>query len=218
MKSKRLIMMFSLAFLLAVTFSAVAHADQWDRATKLTFSAPVEVPGKTLPAGTYWFTLYDSPANRNIVQIWDADRMNLVTTILALPNYRMQPTSETVVRFAERPIGHPEAIHSWFYPGANYGIEFVYPKSTATLLAQATHRPVLAMPDASAAQPAPGIKNAPVTGIKPSGETVEVAEVVSVDEVSILPQTASPLPLYAAFGFVVLAIGSGLRLATKKAL
>jgi len=28
----------------------------------------------------------------------------------------------------ERQAGSPEAVKSWFYPGENYGFEFVYPK------------------------------------------------------------------------------------------
>ena len=34
-----------------------ANADQWDKKTTVTFNAPVEVPGKVLPAGTYVFKL-----------------------------------------------------------------------------------------------------------------------------------------------------------------
>ncbi len=45
-------------------------ADEWDNATKMTFSEPVEVPGQVLESGTYWFTLADSESDRNIVQIW----------------------------------------------------------------------------------------------------------------------------------------------------
>jgi len=36
----------------------------------VTFSGPVEIPGKALPAGTYVFKLLDSQGNRNIVQVF----------------------------------------------------------------------------------------------------------------------------------------------------
>ena len=40
----------------------------------------------------YWFKLADSPSDSNIVEIWNADRTHLIRTILAIPDYRMQPT------------------------------------------------------------------------------------------------------------------------------
>jgi hypothetical protein len=61
----------------------VAHADEWDQASKLTFSQSVQIPGRVLPAGTYWFILADSIADRNIVQIFNSDRSMLYATILA---------------------------------------------------------------------------------------------------------------------------------------
>lgn len=139
------------AFLLALLFSLAAphnvFADEWNKATKLTFNEPVEVPGMVLDAGTYWFTLADGDSERNVVQIWNADRTQLVTTILAIPDYRPQPSDNTVINFEERSSGSPEAIHAWFYPGDNDGQEFVYPKTRATQLAKQANRPVLSMPD-----------------------------------------------------------------------
>jgi sortase A len=34
--------------------------------------------------------------------------------------------------FRERAAGEPAALRAWFYPGKNWGEEFVYPKSTNT--------------------------------------------------------------------------------------
>src|SRR5712671_7615342 len=78
--------------LLGVVLAPKAPADVADRKTIVTFSAPVEVPGKALPAGTYVFKLLDSTSNRNIVQIYDKDEKQLLATILAIPDYRMQPS------------------------------------------------------------------------------------------------------------------------------
>jgi hypothetical protein len=103
-----------------------ARADEWNKETILTFSAPVEVPGRVLPAGKYVFKLADSDSDRNIVQIFNADQTRLITTILGIPDYRMEPTGKTHVTFEERSAGAPEAIHSWFYPGDNAGVDFIY--------------------------------------------------------------------------------------------
>jgi LPXTG-motif cell wall-anchored protein len=201
-----------LALLFALAAPSSIFADEWNKATRLTFNDPVEVPGTVLPAGTYWFTLADSQSDRNIVQIWSADRTHLVTTILAIPDYRQQTPDKTIINFDERPSGSPEAIHAWFYPGDNYGQEFVYPKTRATQLARQANRPVLTMPD----QPPSEIKIVPVSAVAPSGEEVALAEVVATNPPlpqeappSSLPQTGSDVPLLALLGALALT-GAGL--------
>lgn len=202
-------------------------ADQSDRATKLTFSEPVEVPGQVLPAGTYWFTLADSEGDRNIVQIWNADRTRRVTTVLAIPDYRMQPRGRTVIHFEERPSNQPEAILSWFYPGDNFGQEFVYPKTRATQLAKQTSRPVLSMPNEQAVSTSQSaqapLKAVPVKAVTPSGEEIEVTDVVAYQTVipqeaatNSLPKTASSLPLVGLLGLFSLLTGLACRLAAQK--
>ena len=220
--SKCFIVTFCLVLLCALSAPSTLMADEWDKATKLTFSEPVEVPGQVLPAGTYWFTIADSPADRNIVQIWNADRTRLVTTILAIPDYRLQPKGRTVIHFEERPSDQPEAIHSWFYPGDNFGQEFVYPKTRATQLAKQTSRPVLSMPNEQASSTAQ-VKQVPVKAVTPSGEEIEIAEVVAFQPVTPqeatsnpLPKTASSLPLWGLLGLLSLVAGFTLRLATRK--
>jgi hypothetical protein len=105
-------------------------ADEWEQATKLTISGSVEVPGQVLPAGTYWFKLAGNESERNIIPMWNVDRTHLVTTILAIPDYRQNTPEKTIVNFEDRPSGQPEAIRSWFYSGNNFGEEFVYAKKT----------------------------------------------------------------------------------------
>jgi hypothetical protein len=218
-KNKLLVITFCLAVLSVIGAPTSMFADDWNQATKLTFSEPVEVPGVVLPAGTYWFQLADNDSERNIVQIWNADRTQLVTTILAIPDYRMQPSGKTVVNFEERAADSPEAIQAWFYPGNNYGEQFVYPKARATQLAQQNNQPVLAMRDE---QPPEQLKQAPLTAVSPSGEEIEMTEVVASEQVtpepaqaSALPQTASPIPLMALLGALILASGVGLRVARQ---
>jgi LPXTG-motif cell wall-anchored protein len=222
-RNKSFVFIFCLALLFAVAMPSAMMADEWDKATKLTFSEPVEVPGLVLAAGTYWFTLADSDSDRNIVQVWDADRTHLVTSILAIPDYRLQPTGKTVIHFEERPSDSPEAIHSWYYPGANYGEEFVYPKTRAAQFAKQTSRPVLSMPDEPPADTTQ-IKQAPVIAINPSGEEIEITEIVATQPLvvpveapaSSLPKTGSSLPLLEAAGLLALAAAVVLRVAAQK--
>ena len=116
----------------------------------MTFSQPIEIPGQILPAGTYTFKLLDSQSDRHIVQIWDADGSHLITTVLAINNVRLKPTGKTVVKFAERSGDNPEALKAWFYPGDNFGQEFVYPRQRATQLATESNNSVPAISDESA--------------------------------------------------------------------
>jgi len=124
------------ALVLAVMVMPSAHADEWNKQTYLTFSGPVQVPGASLPAGTYMFKLADLQGNRHVVQVFDKDGTKLYTTILAIPDQRLEPTDKPVVMFSETPAGTPAAIKAWFYPGDTIGDEFVYPKRRAVELAK----------------------------------------------------------------------------------
>jgi len=142
--------LMGMAFL-GAAFSPSAKADEHDKTTTITFSAPVEIPPvyitgmRVLPAGTYVFKLVESSSDRHIVQIFNKDQSQIYATILAIPNYRLKATDKTVMTFNEGVRGKPEAIRAWFYPGANWGEEFVYPKAKAVELAQVTNTPVLAV-------------------------------------------------------------------------
>jgi hypothetical protein len=132
------------ALLLGATFAASQGLDT-NRTTIVTFSAPVALPGITLPAGSYMFRLADSQTNRNIVQVFDKDRSKIYATILAIPAQRMKPADETVITFKEAPANAAPAIQYWYYPGETTGQEFAYPKKQAMEIASAAHTGVLAV-------------------------------------------------------------------------
>jgi hypothetical protein len=198
-----------------------ATADEWNNRTTVTFSQPVEVPGvgvHLLPAGTYLFKLMDSLSDRNIVQIFSEDGTHVYTTILAIPNYRLRATDKTVMTFRERAEGQPEALRAWFYPGANWGQEFVYPKARAVELAKITQAPVLATPADLSDAPVEVLKTAPVEAVAPTGETVELAKVVEPPPAAVksLPKTASWLPTLGLIGLLSLGTGFGLWIFFKR--
>ena len=132
------------AVMLSATLAS-AQAPDTNRTTIVTFSAPVSLPGVTLPAGSYLFKLADSQANRNIVQVFDKDRSKIFATILAIPAQRNQPADETVITFRESPANAAPAIQYWYYPGETMGQEFAYPKKQAMEIANATHKSVLSV-------------------------------------------------------------------------
>jgi hypothetical protein len=225
--SRALVCAFSIT-VLCTMFSSTASAQNWNKRTSVTFSAPVEIPGvgaQVLPAGTYVFRLLDSQSDRHIVQIFNKDESHLYATILAIPNYRLRATDKRVMTFAERAAGDPQAIRAWFYPGDNSGQEFAYPKKRAVELAKVAKVPVLYIPDEAAPNivapvktateaPVIALKEVPLKAVKPTGEDVAIAEVIvppPVQTVASLPKTASDLPLLALMGLLCLSVGISLR-------
>jgi hypothetical protein len=213
-----------------------AKADERNQKTIFTFSGPVEIPGQVLPGGSYVFKLHDSPSNRHIVQVFNEEENHVFGTFLAIPDYRMHPTSEPLINFHERAEGAPPAIKAWFYPGRNYGHELVYPRNKAVALAAANHTPVPSMPTelaADAAKPdvaldAPEVAElteAPLTAAKPTGEEIPLSDaflmtlpaVPAASELpDALPDTASPLPIMALSGVLLMGAGLAIRLAAPK--
>jgi len=219
-------------------------ADDWNRKTEITFSGPVEIPGVhlvgwgVLPAGTYVFKILDSQSDRHIVQIFSKDELTVYATILAIPNFRLKATDKTVMTFRERPAGQPEALRAWFYPGRNWGEEFVYPKAKAIEIAKATNTPVLfaavdipvevAEPIKSVDEPVVvQLRQAPIMAIKPTGEEVQLAVVVTPPPAEVativaaapeaeLPKTASPYPLIGLFGLLALSAALAINVVARR--
>jgi hypothetical protein len=130
--------------LTSIIILPAAHATERDQASKLTFSRSVQIPGRVLPAGTYWFVLADNTANRNIIHIFNSDRSKLYATIQTITAERLETTNRTAITFAERELMPTNAIVTWFYPGSNSGHEFVYSRSERQELAGAKQQTVVA--------------------------------------------------------------------------
>jgi hypothetical protein len=227
-----------LAFAGLALLAPGAKADEWDQRTIVTFSGPVEIPGRVLPAGTYVFKLVDSQGDRNIVQVFNKEENHVYGTFIAIPDYKLKPRGKTIISFEERAAGAPEAVKAWFYPGDNYGHEFVYPKAKAVELAQANNQPVPSMPNELAAHtPKPvaapkepnvaALKKAPLKAQKPTQEEVEIAEVfmpppqtpkpaASPALPKQLPKTGSPLPLIGLLGLLSVSTALGVRMAVER--
>jgi len=147
----------------------------------------------------------------------------------------LKATNKTVITFSERPAGEPEALKGWFYPGREWGDQFVYERSKAIQLATETNEVVLSTPSVLVAAPVETLNTATVEAVNPSGETVETAVVVEAPpaepvavvpapalvaevqapvpeptHVASLPKTASNLPLIGLAGLLML--GGGLVL------
>jgi hypothetical protein len=180
------ILLAGLAFMAGMIPSATA--DEWDQKTTFTFSAPVELPGQVLPAGTYVFKVADSQSDRDVVQVFSKDEKQLLGTFLSIPDQRLRPAGKPIITFEQNEAGSPEAVKAWFYPGEDYGHGFVYPKPKAGALAKANNTPVPSMPAELApntTKPAATAKEPHVIAMsearlkaqKPTEEEAEIAEV-----------------------------------------
>jgi hypothetical protein len=212
-----------------------AVADTWNKKTILTVNEPIQVPGKVLQPGKYVMKLMDSPSNRHIVQIYNDREDELQTTILAIPNYRLQPTGTTEFQWWETPAGQPKAMRAWFYPGDNFGQEFAYPKTMSVEIAKTNNT---AVPTTSSTTQE-DLASSRVTTVDQSGKEAELGEQYkqqtaeapapapapvetaqntpppapepTVVSERTLPRTASAFPMIAMAGFLALGASIALR-------
>jgi LPXTG-motif cell wall-anchored protein len=213
-----------------------ARADEWDKKTILTVAEPIQLPGAMLQPGKYVMKLMDSQSDRHIVQVFNEDQSHLFTTILAIPNYRLEPTGKTQFQWWETPAGQPRALRAWFYPGDNFGQEFAYPKNMSVQIASANQQSVPTVTEnkltevdksgtegalgeehqkpAEVAQNTPPPPPAAAPEPAPAPAPADTGTRARTEE---LPKTGSAFPLIALGGFLALATGVLLRLANRAA-
>ena len=237
----RIIALSTLATL-TLGISGVAQAQPADYRTYFTFSAPVTLPGVTLPAGRYLFRLADPDGSRKVISVLSADGKTPLAMLHTIPNRLLEAPRDAEIRFMETPANMPPAVKTWWYPGKSIGYEFIYPRQQALQLAKVNSEPVLTtvtetkdfekadlsrisgsgVPATVAVDDNP----APVaaTGRVQQGEVatgggrVTPAQDPRADERArtttrtALPQTASALPTVALFGAVAMLAGLVLSL------
>jgi hypothetical protein len=214
-----------------------ANAQRFDRGTKITINQPFDIPGVVaLPAGTYVIRLMDTAGTRSVVQILNADETRSYAIVLGIPDYRLKATEKTEISFYEAPPGEPLPLRAWFYPGYNYGVEFVYPRKKAVEIARISGEHVIAAPWEAEYLPEPEeLETEPLLAIEPSGEEAELeavhpetapepvteptpAELVLTPQAEApeLPRTATPLPLVALTGMLAAGAAGILRIVRKR--
>jgi hypothetical protein len=205
------------ALLVAMTPApAGAIGITYDKLAYLTFSAPVQVPGVTLNAGTYRFRLANPDTSRNVLQVLSHDGMTVYAMFHTIPDGRSSLTEDPVVTFRETPEGVPPAVRTLFYGGEYNGYEFVYPKGGPIMIAE--EEEVLQPEITYTANPEPPAFE---PYVEPEPEPLAEPEVAQAPEPVAppveLPKTASPLPLVAAGGFTSLLAGLALGLLRRRA-
>jgi hypothetical protein len=196
------IRLFAVAVTCAATMSVLSptmSAGLWDKRTIVTFSGAVEVPGTILQPGRYIMKLVDSPSDRHIVQFSNERENHVFATVLAIPAWRENPSDKSVFTFYEAPVGQPQAMKTWYYPGDNFGQEFVYPKERLALLLAGVNRVDSSNTLARQAEPAETKVEEPARTEALSSPAIPEEKSSDNDQVTIAQNTApeiqNPPPL-----------------------
>jgi hypothetical protein len=150
-----------------------------DSRTEFTFTRAVEMPGVTLPPGTYVFRFADVPSGRQVMQVMTKDANKPMGLFLTIQAQRPEASKEAEVRFMETPSGTPAAIKTWWYPEMRTGREFIYPKSQARRLAQATNQTVLTTRDENVSNDQ--MRSADLGYVSPTGQETALTDEQLVD-------------------------------------
>jgi hypothetical protein len=209
--------------LAVVMTPAPASGVTYDKLAYLTFSAPVQIPGATLNAGTYRFHLANPHDNRNVLQVLSKDGSIVYGMFLTITDSRTSVTAGPTVTFRETPAGVPPAVRTLFYGGEYRGYQFVYPKGGPMMVrefptqGEIAYTPLPAVP-VGEPEVEPVVEPESVIAEPISDAVLERAPEPLPEPAPVeLPRTASPLPLMAAGGLISLVAGLGLGLLRRRA-
>ena len=207
MKLKLLATALALAVLAVLAGRVTAQEPNTLERTFMTFSAPVEMPGVTLEAGTYVFKLADT-GSRNVVEVWDKDSKHMIGHWTFVQSERPRVTEETVVMFKETREGATPAVQFWYFPGEKIGKEFLYPKDQAERIAARTGAKVRtdesadagsAVAESAAVSPAPAdVAAEPAPAPAAVAEVETPAPAPAVAEVETPAAAPAPAPAVVA--------------------
>ena len=124
-------------------WASTAQAQPADKRTFFTFSAPIALPGATLPAGRYIFRIVDTTSSRKVIQVLSDDGKKPFVMANTIPDQRRDAPKDATVAFYETPRGTPAALKTWWYPGETTGYQFIYPRAQAKEIAHNTGKAVL---------------------------------------------------------------------------
>jgi hypothetical protein len=220
-KTRTILAMIAVAAGIAMFAPAAIAQDNFNRKTVITFSKPFEVPGMVLPAGTYTFQLADTLVDRHIVSISSADGKQQIAMAMGIAVNRVDTTTKTVITFNEVAPGAPETIRTWFYPGRNAGVEFVYPKQRALELAAISK---VIVPAIAVDAPQADLKTVPIVAVTPELREVPVTAIAEIaprleqtQASARLPKTADSLYLVTFGGLLAFCAATALLVIRKSA-
>src|SRR5688500_1391103 len=170
---------------------ARAQGQPLDARTEFTFNQPVELPGVTLPPGTYIFRFVDGTTGRKVMQVQAKDASSKTYGMFMTINaQRPRASDDAELRFLETPAGQPAAVKTWWYPGNTIGREFIYPKSQALRLAKATNATVLTTQAENVSNEQ--MQTADLTYVSPTGQDTPLTDEQLVAAAANTPPVGVP--------------------------
>jgi hypothetical protein len=107
--------------------SAASAMFETRRTTYFTFSRSVQLPGVTLPAGTYVFEVANAGSSSNVVVVRSRDRSTLHAFTMTNVVYRPESRGrDATITFGETSAGNPPPVKAWYPQSETMGREFIY--------------------------------------------------------------------------------------------
>jgi hypothetical protein len=194
----------------------------------IKLTEPLDVGGTILPPGDYNIIVVSGRIDRNMLQVWNAEGTELLTTLLSVP-HREGPSGVQVPenRYIYYPASDdsPRALRTWFASNTpnSGGHDIVYSKARAMELAARVEEPVVAIPDevqVAELETVPLVVVTPEKKVVPyKPPTIEEPPAKLAQKAPpqrLLPQTASNVPLIAGLGFLSLVGALGLGVLARR--
>ena len=229
-----------LAFLilcLGVSALALAQGGAVQRDTKLAVSEPTQVGTILLDPGSYTLRVHDFKGGKvqvTIVRDSDQKTMGTATAIRARRNLDTNQQADNQTQFTYTTYdGHP-AVSTWYYPGDEWGEQFIYGGNASEMTMRQTSAPA-----ASTSTMAESTPPAPAPAVEERHEKTKTAEAASAPapapapaaapapapasapspkpKARALPKTSSSTPLVALLGALLLAGAAAVRVVRRRA-
>ena len=129
MLARRIVYTLFGVILLGVLATTAATANSFDsrRTTYFTFSGPVQMPGVTLPAGTYIFEVVNPMGSSDVVSVRSRDRSKAY--LMQFTRFVERPSRgelKATVSLGESIDGNPPPVKTWYPQFETRGREFIY--------------------------------------------------------------------------------------------
>jgi len=210
----------SLILCLGVSALALAQATV-QRDTKLAVSEPTQVGPVLLDPGSYTLRVHDFKGGKiqvNIVRDSDQKMMGTATAMRARRNLDTNQQADNQTQFTYTTFnGHP-AVATWYYPGDEWGEQFLYGKETVAantgdMTVTQTPAPTVSTSTmAESTPPAPAVEERHEETTR-----AEAAPAPAPEPARTLPRTASSTPLVGLLGALSLAGAAAVRFGRRKA-
>jgi hypothetical protein len=110
-----------------LAMSSTGAAMNTRRTTHFTFSGPVQLPGVTLPAGTYTFEVVNPDSGSDIVTVKSRDRKKVYLMQFTRFVHRESTGKlDATIALGESSAGNPPPVKAWYPQFETRGREFIY--------------------------------------------------------------------------------------------